>query len=645
MTSRFILILLAAFNLQAAAQDAPSVQTDRPGAKLLPLPKSDDAFHFMVFGDRTGGPPEGLLVLAQAVNDTNLLDPDLVMTVGDLINGYTPTEQWKVMAKDYLDVMKGLKMPWYPVAGNHDVYWRGAGRPPQEHEDNYEQTFGPLWYFFEHKKCGFIVLFSDEGDGTGEQRDFTKASNQRMSESQRRWLAATLAKMKALRHVFCFLHHPRWVQKTYPNANWDDAHGLLKEAGNVRAVFAGHVHRMRYDGNRDGIDYITLATTGGSMPGHFPEAGYLHHMNVVSVRPEGVKVSALPVGTVIDPKKYTPELIAVVDGARALPLNMTAAPISINASGNGAGLVEFKITNTLSCPLELTVTPDVPAGEWISTAAHLSFKLQPGETKQSSFSMIRVQQGFGDTLTAPSVEFSTDVLFEGLRIPLPARKTAVPVRLSALPEDFFKSAENKALSLDGKSAIRVDAGAGKLPDGPFTVEAWVKTPDGSTNGDIVSKAEQSEYALNVAGGVPGFHAFIDGRYVSAIGSEVVQAGVWTHLAGVFDGAALTLYVNGKKAAAAAAAGKRGVNPLPLYIGANPDAKSAPTQFLTAVVDEVRLSSTARYTGAFEPARSHSRDAQTLYLFHCDKLLGPFLPSDTPDATYGTVTGKPALSAP
>ena len=55
--------------------------TSREGAKTLALPSDEEVFHFVVFGDRTGGPAEGIEVLAQAIEETNLLDPDLVMTV------------------------------------------------------------------------------------------------------------------------------------------------------------------------------------------------------------------------------------------------------------------------------------------------------------------------------------------------------------------------------------------------------------------------------------------------------------------------------------------------------------------------------------------------------------------------------------
>jgi hypothetical protein len=368
-------------------------------------------------------------------------------------------------------------------------------------------------------------------------------------------------------------------------------------------------------------------------------------MNLVSVRTDGVAVTTVPVGAVFDPRSYTPELISEVEGLRSLPLGLTRSPIALDGHGRGAGLVEFKITNPAKGDLEISVLPNVSEGEWISTAEEIRFVLKSGETKKGTFSVVRVKDGFSGPFSAPSVEFRTELLRDNGRIPLPPRTVDIPVTLTSIPPEFFKNSPQQALKLDGKSAIRVDAGNARLPDGPFTVEARVLPPDDKTSGDIVSKAEQSEWALNLASNVPGFHAFIDGRYTSAIATDALPAGKWAHLAGVFDGKSLTLYVNGQPAANTPAVGKRGVNPLPFYIGANPDARSAPTQYFTGTLDEVRLSSSARYTAAFTPAAAHVRDAETVYLFHCDAALGSFLPSDTDAPGYGTFTGKPVLTAP
>ena len=77
LTLGLVLILLA-----APAMADPGVHTDREGARVLPLPKEEGVFHFLVFGDRTGGPVEGLEVLKTAVRDANLLGPDLEAAQG-----------------------------------------------------------------------------------------------------------------------------------------------------------------------------------------------------------------------------------------------------------------------------------------------------------------------------------------------------------------------------------------------------------------------------------------------------------------------------------------------------------------------------------------------------------------------------------
>ena len=143
--------------------------TSRSGAAALPLAVPDSAFTFVVLGDRTGGPAAGVNVLADAVRDVNLLDPDLVMTIGDLVQGYNGTPEWLEQMREFKSIMTRLNSPWFPVAGNHDIYWRDRTRgaedkPPGEHEQSFEKHFGPLWYAFEHKNAWFITLFSDEGN-------------------------------------------------------------------------------------------------------------------------------------------------------------------------------------------------------------------------------------------------------------------------------------------------------------------------------------------------------------------------------------------------------------------------------------------------------------------------------------------------
>src|SRR4030095_16366954 len=103
---------------------------------------------------------------------------------------------WKAQAAEYKAAMSKLRMPWFPVAGNHDIYWRGPNKPAGEHERDFETTFGPLWYAVQHKKCWSVVLSSDEGNPVTGEKDFNKPECQRMSEAQFTWLGETLQKAK-----------------------------------------------------------------------------------------------------------------------------------------------------------------------------------------------------------------------------------------------------------------------------------------------------------------------------------------------------------------------------------------------------------------------------------------------------------------
>ncbi len=643
LSAATVLALVVVPNAAAQPQKSPPAMTTRVDAKAVVAPNSDDVFHFVIYGDRTGGVPEGLKILEQAVVDTNLLDPDLVMTVGDLIQGYNTTEGWMPEMREYQAIMNRLNMNWYPVAGNHDIYWKGKGKPVGHHESNYEKHFGPLWYSFEHKNCGFIVLYSDEGDPKTDRKGFHDFQQQQMSQSQLDFLDKALDQFKAKDHVLVFIHHPRWIQQRYEGSNWPAVHEKLVAAGNVKACFGGHIHFLHYQ-PKDGIEYFTLGATGGHIQGDIPDAGFLHHMNVVSVRKDKVSVSSIPVGALFDPKKFTPEFHTAVALARSVAPVQTSPPLEISSSGEVEGDVVMEIKNPSPGAIGGTLIFDSQdAAGWGTTLDHSHFTIPAKDKLELKFRIRRFSGA--DALTAlPRLVFKPEYVAEDQASAVRLAPVRTPIQITPcdLPDDFFEEKQQKALAVESDgSAVEVRHDLVNLPDGPMTIESWVKPSRTSGFNAIIAKTQSSEYALFFDEGVPQFDIHLDGKYRTAKGTQKMPTTAWTHLAGVYDGNTVKLFVNGTKAASVDASGRRKTNKLPLFIGADPDNASQPTRCFHGLIDEVRLSAAAVYAQKFKPAKTLKADESTKLLMHLDKHVGPFVfdrstqkaaPTMGPDAT-------------
>lgn len=620
--------------------------TSREGAAALLLPAEADAFQFAVFGDRTGGPPDGVGVLADAVRDVNLLAPDLVLTVGDLVQGYNSEKQWVPQAKEFKGVMDHLACPWFPVAGNHDTYWRGtngAPRPKGENESLFETHFGPLWYAFAHKNCWFIVLYSDEGDPATGIKDFQNPKAQRMSEEQFTWLRETLVKAKGANHVFLFLHHPRWLGNFNHGGygeDWERVHQLLKSAGNVSAVFGGHIHQMRSDGPRDGIQYITLATTGGQIPGYGKALGFLHHYDVVTVRKEDISLAAVPVGAVLDPLEMTGTLIAETRKLEEQPL-APAPDIPVAADGSATAEFQVEIANPTSRPIDFTLNAESEDSRWSFFPDHQHGSLPPGGNTRLSFRVSRIASTLDESFRDPVLSFDADYLAPGCRYSIPTRVVAIPV---AFDPKGRTATPNRALKFDGRIDFLRVPSAGFDPGETFTVECRFKADSFGERTGLVTKTQGSDYGIFVNNGRPNFSVFIGDSYLSARAPKpVLKPNQWHHLAGQYDGKEASLYLDGKLLAVAKREGSRKRNELPLVIGGDVDGAGTATSYFSGAIDYVRVSKIPRYHGptATVPARP-ANDSDTCLLLQLDEVIGLRLPDDSASKANAERCGKPIL---
>ena len=104
-----------------ALAEAPLLDDDLP---LIRRPWTNDAdkFSFVILGDKTSGGEGKWPIYDRAVDAINLLNPDFVITVGDMIPGHMedrPT--WDAEWAEYMAHANRIEAPLFFTPGNHDL--------------------------------------------------------------------------------------------------------------------------------------------------------------------------------------------------------------------------------------------------------------------------------------------------------------------------------------------------------------------------------------------------------------------------------------------------------------------------------------------------------------------------------------------
>jgi hypothetical protein len=261
---------------------SPEFQSSIPGSDRTPWTHLDfhnrpENFQFAVIGDLAGGfRPE---VFRKAVGQLNAVQPEFVMSVGDLIE----TWDWKEDARlndrsrieplwaEFFDIVSDLEMPFFCVGGNN-----GLGNDLLE--GMWRERFGHTHYSFSYGDVLFVVLSTDDPPGS---------SDGQMSEGQIDWLATTLAHRPDTRWTFLFLHRPLWLDNP---SEWQPVEEVLGDR--PRTIFAGHHHAYKVT-SIDGFSYYSLATTGGVSSLSGPAGGGFDHLVWVTMTDDGPRIANL----------------------------------------------------------------------------------------------------------------------------------------------------------------------------------------------------------------------------------------------------------------------------------------------------------------------------------------------------------------
>jgi len=261
-------------------------------------------FSFALFSDLTGGEREGIFGIAVA--QLRLLRPELIVSVGDLIEGGTDDRAQLAGEWESFDERASkTRAPVFRVAGNHDlthpVMW-----------DVWEERYGRRYYHFVYKDTLFLVLdtedntpeeqlrifeiraqgalvIEEKGWGAFDETEYAHLEERksgRISAEQADYFKQVIAQNPQARWTFLLMHKPAWQRPDEENFSQIEA----ALAGHPYTVFYGHVHAYLHE-QRHGRDYIRLGTTGGVQ--NPAEEMAIDHLTWVTVSDEGVDIANL----------------------------------------------------------------------------------------------------------------------------------------------------------------------------------------------------------------------------------------------------------------------------------------------------------------------------------------------------------------
>lgn len=190
----------------------------------------------------------------QAITKVNALQPDFVITGGDLIMDALGVSYGRAdsLYNLYNQVSGEFDMPVYNTVGNHEVFgvYKSSGIDtlhPEYNKKMYENRIGDRYYSFDHKGWHFIVL---DAVGVKPERQYYGY----IDEQQVEWLKSDLNQLSKETPIVLSVHIPFITSMTQLTQGSMAANGegiiitnardvlLLLYEYNLKLVLQGHLH-------------------------------------------------------------------------------------------------------------------------------------------------------------------------------------------------------------------------------------------------------------------------------------------------------------------------------------------------------------------------------------------------------------------
>ena len=317
-------VFLIAACTDIASGGSESTPTFRHGVESAATPWTNENFDadnskftFALFSDITGGERADIFDVALA--QLALLRPELIINVGDLIEGGTTNREDLTREWDSFDARANkASAPVFRVGGNHDL-------TNMVMREFWEQRFGARYYHFVYKNALFLVL--DTEDNPPDRMEEIYQARERalervrkggwevfseteyasmpeqvagaISSEQAAYVQQVLADNPNVAWTFLFMHKAPWK-----NAEEADFAAIeLALADRPYTVFNGHAHAYEHE-QRLGRDYIRLGTTGGVQ--FTVKEMSIDHVILVTVSNDGVDIANLRMSGIFDKTGHIP---------------------------------------------------------------------------------------------------------------------------------------------------------------------------------------------------------------------------------------------------------------------------------------------------------------------------------------------------
>ncbi len=273
-----------------------------------PSGRTDSSFTFAIISDLNGGERDGIFKVA--VEQINLLRPEFILSVGDLVDGGTEdVSEMKKQYDSFDERVNKAKAPFFHVGGNHDLtsasmrkYW--------------DERYGRKYYHFIYQNVLFLLLDTDDyspafrkkisiarfeavyGDSSSNFEAtyyyrMPERKSGKLGEEQLAYFEKVIANNPGVRHTFILMHKPVWQREGEGNlSRIETALG-----SSDYTVINGHFHSYSHT-VKNGHDYMMLGTTGGAQ--NAEDKNSFDHISLVSFSNDGPSIATIRLDGILD---------------------------------------------------------------------------------------------------------------------------------------------------------------------------------------------------------------------------------------------------------------------------------------------------------------------------------------------------------